>query len=141
MHTERGLRTFLNWTALLSPPGDAGRSPTETNAVVNPYDPPSQSTSNRRKSTPLFVAASLTALIGLIIAGPGLVYSISDMNRRMESGRRYATYDPELYLFGISITPTTAQILAFGVAPLMVAFSAFLVFRGARNRRINTDTD
>ncbi|MFG0255367.1 MAG: hypothetical protein ACF787_09790 [Rhodopirellula sp. JB053] len=80
----------------------------------------------------------MAALIGFIIAGPGLVYATSDMSRRMASGRRYATYDPELYLFGISITPATAQILAFGVAPLMIALSAFFVFRGARNRRLNT---
>jgi hypothetical protein len=67
------------------------------------------------------------------------------MSRRMASGPRYATYDPELYLFGISITPATAQILAFGVAPAMIALSAFLVFRGVRNRRLNAhsfaDTD
>lgn len=89
---------------------------------------------------PLFAAASLTALIAIIIAGPGLVYATSDMNRRMASGRRYATYDPELYLFGISITPSTAQILAFGVAPLLIALSVFLVYRGACTRRINTDS-
>ncbi|WP_345689767.1 hypothetical protein [Novipirellula caenicola] len=82
----------------------------------------------------------MAALIGFIISGPGLVYLTSDMNRRVASGRRYAPYDPELYLFGISITPATAQILAFGVAPLMIAFSAFLVVRGARNRRLNTDS-
>ncbi len=29
VHTERGLRPDLKWTTLLSPPGDAGRYPTE----------------------------------------------------------------------------------------------------------------
>ena len=107
---------------------------------MNPYDPPSQSTLKRRKSAPRFVAASLAALIGFIIAGPGLLYTISDMSRPMTAVRRYATYDPELYLLGISITPTIAQILAFVLAPLMIALSAFLAFRGARNRQLKIDS-
>jgi len=78
----------------------------------------------------------MAALIGFVIAGSGLLYTISDMSRPMAPGRRYATYDPELYLLGISITPTIAQILAFVAAPLMIALSAFLAFRGARNRRL-----
>ncbi|TWU48974.1 hypothetical protein Poly51_48780 [Rubripirellula tenax] len=126
--------------SLSPPPAEPYRSPTEENAFVNPYDPPSQSATQRQKSTPFFVAASLAAFIGFVVAGPGLVYVTSDMNRRMASGRRYATYDPELYLFGVSITPTTAQVLTFGVAPLLIAFSVFLFFRGARNRRLNVDS-
>lgn len=73
-------------------------------------------------------------MVGLAIAGPGLVYLISDMNRRMASGRRYATYDPELYLFGVPISPATGQLLALGVAPLLLGLSAFLVYRDIRNR-------
>ncbi|EMI54147.1 putative membrane protein [Rhodopirellula sallentina SM41] len=79
--------------------------------------------------------ASMSALVGFIIAGPGIAYLTSDMNRRMAAGRRYATYDPELYLFGISIAPATAQLLAFCVAPLLMALSAFLVYRGVKHRR------
>lgn len=67
------------------------------------------------------------------------------MSRRMASGRRYATYDPELYLLGVPISPNIAQILAFGIAPLLIALSAFLAFRAVRNRRFGikpiVDTD
>jgi drug/metabolite transporter (DMT)-like permease len=53
----------------------------------------------------------------------------------MVSGRRYATYDSALYLLGISITPATAQLLAFGVAPVLMGLSTFLIFRDLQNRR------
>lgn len=76
----------------------------------------------------------MSALIGVPIAGPGLDYLISGMNRRTVSGRRYATYDPELYLLGNAISPATAQLLALGVAPLLLGLSAFLVYRGIRSR-------
>ena len=137
LHTERRALRF-EVVAKFPSPGECERSPNEAHVFVNPYDPPTQSKPEPRKSTSLFAGASLVALFAFIIASPGLMYATSDMSRRMASGRRYATYDPELYLFGISITPTTAQILAFAVAPLMIALSVFLVFRGTRNRRLNT---
>ena len=83
----------------------------------------------------------MSALVGLSVAGPGLAYLTSDMSRRMVSGRRYATYDPELYLFGTSITPVTAQLLAFGVAPVLLALSAFFVYRGIQNRPRSAPAD
>ncbi|MCS7467850.1 hypothetical protein NZK35_14450 [Stieleria sp. ICT_E10.1] len=106
---------------------------------MNPYEPSTQSISKRRSTTPHFVVATVAALVGFVVAGLGLVYVTSEMNRRMVSGRRYATYDPELYLFHLSITPRTAQFLAFGVAPCMMALSVYMVFRGVKNRRLNTD--
>ena len=108
---------------------------------MNPYEPPSQATSKCRSSSRYFAMASMFALVGFVVASPGMIFLTSDMNRRMASGRRYATYDQELYLFGISITPGTAQFLAFGVAPFLMALSAFLVFRGKRNQRLNVATD
>ncbi|SMP80432.1 hypothetical protein SAMN06265222_1534, partial [Neorhodopirellula lusitana] len=120
-------------------PGDPQRSPIEVGSMVNPYDPPPQSTPKHRKTAPLFVASALVALIAFLISGPGILYATSDFSRRMAAGRRYATYDPELYLFGVSITPTTAQVLAFGVAPLLIALAVFLVFRGVRNRRLTPE--
>jgi hypothetical protein len=89
---------------------------------------------------PFFAAAFLTGLIGIVIAGPGVVYVTSGMNRPMAPDSRYATYDPELYLCGIAITPATAHILAFGLAPLLIALSAFFVFRGARNCHLIVDS-
>ncbi len=59
----------------------------------------------------------------------------------MATGRRYATYDPELYLLGISITPGTAQFLAFGVGPILMALSAYLLFRAVKDRRHNVGPD
>lgn len=104
---------------------------------MNPYCSPSQSTSKRRDSITLLVVSALIALFGFIVASPGLVYITSDMGSPVVSGRRYATYDPELYLFGILLTPTTAQVLTFGVAPFLIALSAFLVVRVVKHGRIH----
>lgn len=81
--------------------------------------------------------ASVSALAGFVVAAPGLFYLISTMDHRVTSGRRYATYDPELYVSGIAVTSGTAQLLTFGVAPLLISLSAYLVFRGEKNRRYN----
>lgn len=107
----------------------------EVGTLVNPYAPQPPSISRQRKTAPLYVASAIVALIAFIVSGPGIVYVTSGLSSRMAGGRRYATYDAELYLLGISITPTTAQVLAFGVAPLMIALSIYRVFRGVRERR------
>lgn len=90
---------------------------------------------------PLFVAAFLAALIGLIAAGVGLVFATSDMSDHMASGRRYATYDPEFIALGVSVTPVIGQILTFVVAPSMIVLSVAMVFRGLRVRKLNIDSD
>lgn len=81
----------------------------------------------------------VTASVGFMLALPGLMYVASDATRRLASSRRYVTYDPEFFLFGISLTPATAQALALGVVPLMFALSVFLVLRGLRRLEVKID--
>jgi hypothetical protein len=87
------------------------------------------------------VTAAFSALIAFVVASPGLAYLISSVSRPAVPGRRYATYDPELYLFGISITPATAQVFTFGIAPALIVLSAYLVVRGLQNGRRGAATD
>ena len=104
---------------------------------MNPYATPSpcETASDSKSRTRHFASAALLAFSGFVIGAPGFAYTTSDMNRRMASAHRYATYDPELSLFGISITPTSAQLLTFVATPTMLALAEFLVYRGIRLRR------
>lgn len=114
----------------------------EGDASVNPYQAPTTSAARSGGLSPTkhFVLAVTSAIAGLSVAVPGIFYVSSGMNRQPGLASRYATYDPELYLFGVSITPATAQVLAFVAAPALVGYSAFLVYRGVRVGRQNVAT-
>lgn len=105
---------------------------------MNPYEATSEGSieSVRRSGIWQFVTAILFVLSAIIVATPGFLYLIFFGNTGILGGRRYATYGGELWVFGISITPTVAQILALVVAPLLLAISLFLVCRGFSVRRV-----
>ena len=90
---------------------------------------------------PYLLMAFITALTGFVVASPALVYLTSDLSGQRSGVRRYATYDPELHLFGIELTPGFAQFLAFGVTPCLIVLSVSLFLRGLMHGRRKSHRD
>ncbi|EGF28447.1 hypothetical protein [Rhodopirellula baltica] len=105
--------------------------------MSNPYQTPSEEVRKEASDAPVWhwFAASLFFLSAAVISSPGVVFGVAGAFRPNSGGRQYATYDPEVFLFGIAIIPATAQWLAFAVAPALVVISIGLVWRGILVRR------
>ena len=105
--------------------------------MSNPYQTPSEEGSKEARDAPVWYwfAASLFFLSAAVISSPGVVFGVTGAFRPNSGGRQYATYDPEVFLFGIPIMPSTAQWLAFAVAPALVAISIGLIWRGILVRK------
>ncbi|MCM2372451.1 hypothetical protein [Aporhodopirellula aestuarii] len=103
----------------------------------NPYTPPQPrpTLSRRLPAGGHMLASSCLVLTAIILAGPGIVWQMHDMLRPASVGRRFATYDPEVMLFGLSISHETASWLAFGAAPVLLIAAIVIFYRGAVARR------
>jgi hypothetical protein len=104
---------------------------------MNPYETPTRliAIPVRAGSIRYFVTAVFLTLVGLAIAFPTIAMWASNRLLPAMSTRRYATYDPEFYVFGISLTPEVAQRFTLGLAFLLIAFSGVLVLRGWQLRK------
>ncbi|MEM6471362.1 MAG: hypothetical protein AAF802_17505 [Planctomycetota bacterium] len=99
--------------------------------TTNPYQPPpnKKRPSDSRKKFAL-LAAIAALLIGLMLIGPGLASLMIGEPPGMQ-GKRYATYDHELFLFGIPMSLAAGRALSFGVGVPLLLIAAAL-FRGSR---------
>ncbi|MEO9590746.1 hypothetical protein [Rhodopirellula bahusiensis] len=98
---------------------------------------PTEEANETPRRTPVWhwVLAALLLLVAGVISGPGVILAMSDAFRPASAGRQFATYDLELFLFGIPIAPSTARWLAFAVTPILIAIAIGLVWRGISVRR------
>ncbi|PHQ37277.1 hypothetical protein [Rhodopirellula bahusiensis] len=105
--------------------------------MTNPYQIPTEEANETPTRTPVWywVLAALLLLVAVVISGPGVILAMSDGLRPAPAGRQFATYDLELFLFGIPIAPSTARWLAFAVTPILIAIAVGLVWRGISVRR------
>ena len=74
-------------------------------------------------------------IAGFVAAIPGMLYMVWAVPRWIGTGRRYATYDQDIYIGGISIGWGTVIVIAIIIAPLLLFLSIYLFFRGWMNHR------
>ena len=94
----------------------------------NPYEPsPSPAAETTKTSRPRWalVASIVTGLFAIPIIGPGFAAFLMGFGFRGQSGRRYATYDHEIIILGVPVTPIVAYLVALMIGPLVMLLSFY----------------
>ena len=104
---------------------------------MNPYRSQTATAAEpaRRAGVKTIATGILLIPVALYVASPGLLYLAADHLRPRMPSRRYATYDVEIFLFGFSVSETTAKIMTLAIAPVIffVAATCFYVGWSARS--------
>ncbi len=76
--------------------------------------------------------AAAFAVVAVFVTGPAVVYAMGGPGSQVASGRPFATYDTEVFLLGIAVTPGAGKVLAYIVSPVLLAISVLIAVREAR---------
>lgn len=104
----------------------------------DPYKPSAEPRSQHPR--PVWRCAVLAVFAfgtACFLALPAGFVAYHEMSDRMLAGRRYATYDPEFFLFGQAVSSTTIFVSSLALAAPAVFLCVWMIIHAARNWRSN----